>query len=522
MIKIITLTQSLLLIILLAGCGGGGGGGSSDRAENQPAVSAPDGEQVEDDVPEPEDLPVTEEPEEAGQPEDPPVVNEPEISLACDDSEQLAVMSVTASDSSAEFTAEKTLDTSLSTASRWSTTTLNASIVFDFGSLVKISELGFAWYLGDQRKSFFSIESSTNNDNWRLVLSDAESSGASNDPEATSVDELTTRYLKIVGNGNAHDNETSLLELTATGCRDEAIDSSVSAFQGDTLSILAPYDHSALDTGVPPSDNFDLQYWYLSIPTDTDNNGKSDSIYENELSGGYENSDYFYTASDGGMVFKSPVDGFKTSTNTSYVRVELRGMLRRGNTSYSTQGVNKNNWVFGSSPSQARENAGGVDGRLFATLAVNEVTTSGENYQIGRVIIGQIHANDDEPVRLYYRKLPGNSRGSIYIAHEKLGGDEDYYELAGSRSNSADNPDDGIALDEKFSYEIKVIGNFLRVSLLRPGVEPVFVIVDMTDSGYNTNDQYQYFKLGAYHVNNSASMSEVAQVTFYDVEVGHN
>ena len=38
----------------------------------------------------------------------------------------------------------------------------------------------------------------------------------------------------------------------------------------------------------------------------------------------------------------------------------------------------------------------------MATLAVNHVTTTGEKYQIGRVIIGQIHAKDDEPVRLYY------------------------------------------------------------------------------------------------------------------------
>jgi poly(beta-D-mannuronate) lyase len=260
----------------------------------------------------------------------------------------------------------------------------------------------------------------------------------------------------------------------------------------------------------------------LSIPTDTDGNGKSDSIYENELSGGYENSDYFYTAVDGGMVFKSPVDGYKTSTNTSYVRVELREMLRGGNTSYATQGVNKNNWVFGSSPSLARENAGGVDGRLFATVAVNQVTTTGENYQIGRVIIGQIHANDDEPLRLYYRKLPDNSKGSVYFAHEKVSGEEAYYELVGSRSDNVANPSDGISLDEKFSYEIKVVGDFLRVSLLRPGLDPISTVVDMSDSGYNALDQYQYFKLGAYHVNNTADMNEFAQVTFYEISVDHN
>ncbi|WP_101758083.1 polysaccharide lyase family 7 protein [Oceanicoccus sp. KOV_DT_Chl] len=210
------------------------------------------------------------------------------------------------------------------------------------------------------------------------------------------------------------------------------------------------------------------------------------------------------------------------SINTNYVRVELREMLRRGNTSFSTQGVGKNNWVFGSSPAAARAAAGGVDGRLFATLAVNRVTSTGDSGQIGRIIIGQIHANDDELVRLYYRKLPANSKGAIYIAHEKIGGEEDYFELVGSRSNSASSPAEGIALDEKFSYEIKVIGRHLKVSLLRPKRDPIIQYVDMSDSGYDAPGQYQYFKAGLYHVNNTADVSDYAQVTFYQSENSHD
>lgn len=66
-----------------------------------------------------------------------------------------------------------------------------------------------------------------------------------------------------------------------------------------------------------------------------------------EINSGYEENNYFYTGSDGGLVFKCSVDGFKTSANTSYTRIELREMLRGTDTSISTQGVNKNNWVFG-------------------------------------------------------------------------------------------------------------------------------------------------------------------------------
>ena len=64
--------------------------------------------------------------------------------------------------------------------------------------------------------------------------------------------------------------------------------------------------------------------------------------------------------------------------NTSYTRVELREMLRGTNTSISTQGVNKNNWVFGTAPTADINAAAGYDGEMSATLAVNHVTTTGD------------------------------------------------------------------------------------------------------------------------------------------------
>ena len=172
----------------------------------------------------------------------------------------------------------------------------------------------------------------------------------------------------------------------------------------------------------PPSKNFDLSGWKLSIPTDANGDGKADSIDEAQLSQGYQNDEYFFTGPDGGMVFKAPIKGFKTSKNTAYTRTELREMLRRGDKSINTRektGIpNKNNWVLSSAPEPTQKLAGAVDGVLEATLAVNHVTTTGDSKQIGRVIIGQIHAKEDEPIRLYYHKLPRNKRGSVYAAHE--------------------------------------------------------------------------------------------------------
>jgi poly(beta-D-mannuronate) lyase len=310
------------------------------------------------------------------------------------------------------------------------------------------------------------------------------------------------RYVKIIGMGNSQNEWNSIVEVEVHSC--EGADGQIIDLFPNELGI-------------------ELVDWYLSVPTDEDNSGTSDSIDEDDLAAGYTNSEYFYASVDNGIVMRSPSYGFKTSTNTSYVRVELREMLRRGDRSIRTQGVNKNNWVFGAASNQEQASAGGVDGELNVTLAVNNVTTSGENYQIGRLVIGQIHANDDEPIRLYYRKLPGNDKGSIYFAHESrvAGSDEVYVEMIGSRSNSSSNPSDGIALDEKFSYRINVTANLLTVTIIREGKDNIVADLDMSNSLFDEDDQYHYFKVGVYHLNNSSDPDEYAQATFYEIRNAH-
>jgi len=283
-----------------------------------------------------------------------------------------------------------------------------------------------------------------------------------------------------------------------------------------------PAPSNGLDPNQAPSENFDLSTWKLSIPLNR-GDGTATDISVSQLNDNYQNSAYFYTASDGGMVFKCPVDGYKTSANTSYTRVELREMLRGTNTSISTQGVNKNNWVFGTAPQADKNAAAAYDGEMNATLAVNHVTTSGSSSHIGRVIIGQIHANNDEPIRIYYRKLRNNNLGSIYFAHEPTDGNgsEQWHEMIGSRSNSASNPSDGIALNEVFSYRINVVGDLLTVTIIRDGKQDVVKSVNMVNSGFNVGGQYMYFKAGVYHVNNSGNSSDFAQATFYALEKSH-
>ena len=229
----------------------------------------------------------------------------------------------------------------------------------------------------------------------------------------------------------------------------------------------------------------------------------------------------FYTATDGGMVFYAPIAGPKTSKNTKYTRNELREMLRSGNTRIKTKGISENNWVFSTAKRRIRKKSGGVDGTLEATLAVNHVTTTGDVKQVGRVIIGQIHATKDEPVRLYYRKLPNNTLGSIYMAHEPLEGAEQWYNLIGSSASNAKDSAEGIALDEIFSYKIQAAGDLLTVTIIRQGKADVVQKVDMSNSGYNKSDQYMYFKAGVYNQNNTGESSDYVQATFYQLDNNH-
>jgi len=280
-------------------------------------------------------------------------------------------------------------------------------------------------------------------------------------------------------------------------------------------------DMAQLDPNKPPSENFDLLDWTLTLPTDLNKDLKADTIYEQALSDGFKLKPLFYTAPDGGMVFACPNMGAKTSKNTKYARTELREMLRRGNSRIKTQGITGNNWVFGSAHGSVKRKAGAVEGSLEATLAVNRVSTTGDEKMVGRVIIGQIHATDDEPIRLYYRKLPGNERGSIYFAHEINGGDDEWINIIGSRSHTLESPIDGIKLNEKFSYKITVENDILYVTVIRDGKPNASAMFDMSKSGYDKRNQYMYFKAGVYNQNNGGDPKDYVQATFYHLDNQH-
>jgi poly(beta-D-mannuronate) lyase len=473
-VSVLRLSVFLSLFLIIVGCGGGG---------ETPIIAAPAAPPIGDD---------TGSDDGSGQ--------------SCSNQQHTIVLASDDGTFDSDYAPGNAIDTDTASDSRWSSEGVSREIVFDLGAVQMVGSLNIKWYQGASRQANFSVETSSDNSVWQSVLADGISSGRHSGFEQVDLSSSEGRYIKIIGTGNSENNWNSIIEVTAHSC--EGAD-------GKIIDVF------------PNELGIDLLDWYLSVPTDEDGSGTSDSIFEGELAAGYTNSEFFYASADNGIVMKSPSYGFKTSTNTKYVRSELREMLRRGDTSISTQGVNKNNWVFSSASPGGQADAGGSDGELNVTLAVNNVTTTGEDYQIGRLVIGQIHANDDEPVRLYYRKLPNNDKGSIYFAHESRVEDADgdnietYVEMIGSRSNSASNPSDGVALDEKFSYRINVNANLLTVTIIREGKDDVQAEFDMTDSLYDQDGQYQYFKVGVYHLNNSSGEDEYAQATFYEIRNSH-
>lgn len=266
--------------------------------------------------------------------------------------------------------------------------------------------------------------------------------------------------------------------------------------------------------------NLDFTYWYITFPS-----GDSEFNPQWLLDGSTSEDEFFYDET-GAAVFKTPNIAGSTA-GSIYPRTELREMLRGPEQATqpsdwpSTQGLTKNNWVFSNSYQRIEHAMGGVDGTMEATLKVDHVSTTYEGeenaYKVGRVIVGQIHASDDEPLRLYYHKLPENELGSIYFASEVPGLGDDKYDMIGSREADA-NPVDGIALGEVWSYRIEAVADDLTITIMREGKPDVSRTVK-TAAAY-AND-WMYFKAGVYNQNNTGDESDYAQATFYSIDVTH-
>jgi hypothetical protein len=232
-----------------------------------------------------------------------------------------------------------------------------------------------------------------------------------------------------------------------------------------------------------PSDNFALEDWKLTLPIDSKGRTTGTAKEVKDLTG-YEDSRFFYDAPDGAMVFKAGVDGATTS-GTKYARTELREM----------NDDDRAAWTLSEG------------GTLTATLKVDE-TPIKDGGTPGRVVVGQIHGQDDELVRLYYEG------GKVYFMNDQAGPDNKETKFT---FKNADGKQPNIALGETFSYMIEARGSKLLVKILADGDEYV------SNSKINSvwkSDTF-YFKAGVYLGVNENSGHGEGQASFYALDFSH-
>jgi PKD repeat protein len=234
----------------------------------------------------------------------------------------------------------------------------------------------------------------------------------------------------------------------------------------------------ALTNSLPPGSNFNLNNWYIQFPTSngvlTCSAGSVDSATTTQLIDGYTNAPYFYTGSDGAMVFWAPING-ATTGGTSFPRSELRELIATNNT-----GVN---WIpYGTHI-------------LNAQCKVLQVPPSTEE-----VIIGQIHAESGDAlptVKVIYDN--GKIHGTVKTNSTDDGSDYDF-------------PDVSSGLTNTINYTIELVNGLVSVAI--NGVTNSYNIFH---SDPNYTNETQYFKAGDYCQADSCSnpSNYGARVAFY-------
>ncbi|WP_279306643.1 polysaccharide lyase family 7 protein [Microvirga solisilvae] len=239
-----------------------------------------------------------------------------------------------------------------------------------------------------------------------------------------------------------------------------------------------------LNPAYVPSRNFNLANWKITLPIDRYGHFSGTAVEVKNLSG-YRNSKYFYTGSDGAMVFTAPVEGATTS-GSRFARSELREM----------KGTERAAWTLKQG------------GSMTATLEVDKVPTL-FNGKGGKIVIGQIHGQSDELVRLYWEN------NTVYFKNEKAGprNAELRFDLKNALGQMPN-----ISRNEKFTYKISAKGDDLKVAIYADGK----VYTSQTHINRTWNKDTFYFKAGAYLGVNETQGRGIGQTSFYSLSFSHS
>lgn len=245
------------------------------------------------------------------------------------------------------------------------------------------------------------------------------------------------------------------------------------------------------------------------------------------IANNFENKLFFYTANDGTsdwVVYKAPNAGHTHGTSNN-CRTELAQTKK---------------WY----PATA-------DDELTATLKVMNVSKTGDASVAASysVVVGQIHSADgheNEPLKIFYKKFPNHTKGSVFWHYEINTAGEDNsgrwdfssavwgndFSTVGSGPNAyPQEPKEGIELGEEFRYEVKVKEGMMYLTFESDGHQTKTFTKNLIESQYTTDsdipEQTQklfvplgqnglerkkayaneglFFKLGAYNQTNGKS-----------------
>ncbi|WP_255874985.1 polysaccharide lyase family 7 protein [Microbulbifer elongatus] len=277
---------------------------------------------------------------------------------------------------------------------------------------------------------------------------------------------------------------------------------------------------------IVPGALMDLSHWKITLPTDSNRDGKIDEVEPPQVSRLYDPR-FFYTNEIGEVVFAAPNKAV-TSIISSNTRSELRQMIDPVNSDTRSPG---NNFALASHPRARRY--GAVGSWMSATLRVNHVAVEAKNPDRApaySVVVGQIHAGKDEsrlksgfgygnePLKIYFKKWPHHEHGSVFWTYERNLEKDDpnrtdiAYPVWGNTWESAQDPgENGIKLNEEFSYTIDVDGDMMHLTFKSPNKPRVeysvnlannvnpYGEVDPLDNPRGYQGDWFYFKAGAYN-----------------------
>ena len=197
----------------------------------------------------------------------------------------------------------------------------------------------------------------------------------------------------------------------------------------------------------------------------------------------FTHEDYFYSVNDENgdwVVYKTP-NGGDTHGTSKNTRTELAQTKK---------------WF----PKAAND-------KLTATLKVKNVSISGDATKGSAysVVVGQIHSADgheNEPLKIYYKKFPGHEKGSVFWNYEiNTKGDDnsgrwdfstavwgyDFSIVGADKNTYPEEPNQGIALGQEFSYEVEVKNGIMNLKFISEGHETKTFSKNLIVSEYITS-----------------------------------